>query len=81
MLCDHLERWDGDGAGKRFKREGIHTHTHTHTHTLMIHVVVQQKPTQHCKANVIQLKINLKNTVALVHGHVVNLSKLSEGSG
>ena len=29
---------------------------HTHTHTQLIHFVVQQKPTQHCKANILQLK-------------------------
>ena len=28
---------------------------------LMIHFVVQQKPTQHCKAIILQLKINFKN--------------------
>ena len=27
----------------------------------LIHVVVQQKPTQHCKAIILQLKINFKN--------------------
>ena len=30
--------------------------THTHTHTELIHFVVQQKLSQHCKAIILQLK-------------------------
>ena len=50
MLCDDLEGW---GFGS-LKREGINIYME------VILVVVQQKPTQHCKAIVIQLKINEK---------------------
>ena len=41
--------WD---VGGRFKRE------ETYVHLGLIHVDVQQKPTQHCKAIILQLKIN-----------------------
>ena len=44
------------GVARRFKREGIHVYL------CLIHVAVRQKPTQHCKAIILQLKINfLKN--------------------
>ena len=41
------------GLGK-FKKEG------THVYFWQIHVVERQKPTGHCKAIILQLKINLK---------------------
>jgi len=41
--------WD---VGGRFKRE------ETYVYLGLIHVDVQQKPTQHCKATILQLKIN-----------------------
>ena len=34
--------------GTRTKREGIHVHTY------LLHFTVQQKPTQHCKAIMLQ---------------------------
>ena len=37
--------------GERFKREG------TYVHLWLIHVDVWQKPTQYCKAVILQLKI------------------------
>ena len=40
--------------GRRFKREG------TYVYLWLIHVVVWEKPTQYCKAIMLQLKINLK---------------------
>ena len=40
----------GSGVGGRFKREG------THVCLWLIHIVVRQKPTQHCKAISLQLK-------------------------
>ena len=56
-LCDNLEGWDGVGGGRGFKREG------THVYLCLIHVDVWQKPTQHYKAIILQLKINkLKQT-------------------
>ena len=39
-------------VGGRFKREG------TYVYPWLIHVDVWQKPTQHCKAIILQLKIN-----------------------
>ena len=42
-------------VGGRFKREG------THVYLWLIHVDTWQKPTEHCKAIILQLKIiNLK---------------------
>ena len=48
MLCDNLEGWDGVGEG--FRREGIHVCL------WLIHVDVWQRPTQYCKALILQLK-------------------------
>jgi len=42
VLCDDLEGWDG-GLGGRFERKGIYVYIQ------LIHSVVQQKLTQHCK--------------------------------
>ena len=53
-LCDNVERWDGGEVGGRLKREGISVYS------WLIHIVLQQKPMQHCKAIILQLKINLK---------------------
>ena len=53
MLCDNLEGWEGVRGG-RFKREG------TYVYLWLIHADVWQKPTQYCKAIILQLKINLK---------------------
>ena len=50
MLCD----WDGVGGGREVQEGG----------DICIHIagshVVQQKLTQHCKAVILQLKINFK---------------------
>ena len=45
----------GREVGGRFKRGG------TYAYLQLIHVDVWQKPTQHCNAIILQLKINLKN--------------------
>ena len=50
MLCDSLEGWEEEG---RFKREG------TYVYLWLIHVDVGQKPTQHCKAIILQLKVKV----------------------
>ena len=56
VLCDDLEGWDGvevrKGWGGGFKRE------ETCVYVWLIHVDVWQKPTQHCKAIILQFKIN-----------------------
>ena len=63
MLCDNLEGWVGMGwdgmgwaglgweGGGRFKRK------ETYVYLWLIHVDVWQKPTQHCKATILQFKI------------------------
>ena len=53
VLCDHLDggmgwRWEGRSRGRG------------PIYWWVIHVVVWQKPTQHCKAIILQLKVNLK---------------------
>ena len=47
MLCDDLEkgRWQVEG---RLKRKGIHVYIE------LIHIVVREKLTQHCKAIMLQ---------------------------
>ena len=45
----------GGGVGGRLKRKEIYVYL------WLIHVVVQQKLAQHCKAIVLQLKIKFKN--------------------
>ena len=50
MLCDHLEGWDREG--ERESQEvgdmGIYVYVQ------LIHFVIQQKLTQHCKAIILQ---------------------------
>ena len=50
MLCDNLEAREGVGVGRRFRRKG-------RVYLRLTHNVVRQKPTQHCKAIILQLKI------------------------
>ena len=47
MLCDDLDKggWQVEG---RLKRKGIHVYIE------LIHIVVQEKLTQHCKAIMLQ---------------------------
>ena len=53
MLCDDIERGMG---GRRLKRERIYVYLH------WIHFIVQQKPTPHCKAIILQfLKKDIKS--------------------
>ena len=55
MLCDDLEGWMGGGVGGRLQREGICVCIQ------LIHFVVQQKLTQHCKAIILQFKKKKKS--------------------
>ena len=57
MLCDNLEGWDEVEVGARFKME------QTYVYLWLTHVDVWQKATQHCKAIIHQLKINLKKII------------------
>ena len=50
MLCDDLEGWDGEGG--REAQEGGDMGMYVHIE--LIHFVVQQKLTQHCKAIILQ---------------------------
>ena len=50
VFHDDLEEWDGGVGG--CKREGIFVYL------WLIHTVIRQKPTQNCKAIILQLKIN-----------------------
>ena len=56
-ICDNLKGWGG--VGGYFKREEIHIYLR------LIHVDVWQKPTQHCKTIILQLKINQKSDRAM----------------
>ena len=49
MLCENLEGWERVEVGEKFKRE------ETYVYLWPIHVV-WQKPTQHCKVIIFQLK-------------------------
>ena len=53
-LCDYLGGWDAvrDGRDVQERR--------AYVYLWLIHVDVWQKPTQYCKAIVLQLKINYK---------------------
>ena len=52
MPCDDLEGWDGE-MGWRLKSKG-----NIYVCLQLITIVLQQKPTQHCKAIILQLKKN-----------------------
>ena len=45
----------GWGGGRRFKKEGAYVYS------WLIHIVVGQKPTQHCKTTIFQLKNKTKH--------------------
>ena len=73
MLCDKLEGWDGVGVGERFKKERMYVQL------WLIHSAVWLKPTQHCKAIILQLKINFKSMASLflMDGHLSFLTFIS----
>ena len=52
-LYDDLEGWNLEEREAQERRD-------IHTYLLLICIVVQQKPTQHCKAIILQLKIQIK---------------------
>ena len=54
ITCDNLDGCDEMGDGWRFKREGARVYV------WLSHVVIWQKPTQHCKAVILQLKTKFK---------------------
>ena len=66
VLCDNLEGWDGVGGGREVQDGGdkrvcccsVAKLCPTHVYLGLIHVDVWQKPIQHCKAIILQWKIN-----------------------
>ena len=50
MLCDDLEEWDREGG--REVQEGGDVGIYVYIY--LIHFVIQQKLTQHCKAIILQ---------------------------
>jgi len=50
VVYDNLEWWDWVGGGREVKREGIYVYL------WLTHVDIWQKPTQYCKAIILQLK-------------------------
>ena len=58
MLCDDIEGWDEGGRRKVQEGQYICVHIADIVH---IHVVLQQKPIQDCKAIILQLKNNDNN--------------------
>ena len=56
--------WEVEG---RFKREGIYVYL------WLIHTAVQQKPTQHCKAIILQFKNKFNKIVAMNINEVFHL--------
>ena len=69
VLCDDLNGWDGGGMRERSKREGANVYI------WLIHFIVQQKPTQHCKAITPQQKKKKKDNVSLAKLTKVNYDK------
>ena len=51
-LCNNLEKWDGVGGGRRFKKE------ETYVNLWLIYVDVWQKPTNSVKQSSLNWKIN-----------------------
>ena len=49
-LCINLEQWDGEGGGRDVQKGAIYVYL------WLIHVDVSQKPTEFCKAIILQLK-------------------------
>ena len=50
VFWDNSEGWGGEGHGREFQNGG------THVYLWPIHVDIWQKPSQHCKVIIFQLK-------------------------
>ena len=55
MLSDNSEGWERVGSGREVQEGGD-----IYIYLWLIHVDTWQKPTQYCKATVLQFKVNLK---------------------
>ena len=71
MFYDDLEGWDGVGGG-RLMRKGIYVYIRP------IHSVTQQKPAQHRKASILQIKISknkiFKRSLCFIDGYLLAAS-------
>ena len=65
MLCENPEGWDGV-VGGIFKREG----TYIYIYLWLIYIVIWQKPTQHYKVIILQLKIKFKKRINYTSNHL-----------
>ena len=59
MLCDHLEAWDMEG-GREAQQE---MYMEVYVYTLLIHFVIQQKLTHHCKAIILNKDVKKKKKI------------------
>ena len=50
MLCDHLEGWDREGGREKQERGDMGICVYVQ----LIHFVIKQQLTQHCKAIILQ---------------------------
>ena len=64
MLCDNLEGWVGVGGGREAQEGG------DVLYLWLIHVNIWQKPTQYCKAIILQLKI-LQSSYKIIFWRIV----------
>ena len=55
-----MEEWDGGSRGRGDIYISIYLYLSA-IYLWLIHIVVQQKPTQHYKTSILRLKINFKN--------------------
>ena len=73
MLCNNLEGWDEKGDGRE-GQEGRDI-----VIPMADYVYIWQKPTQYCKASILQLKINKfnskENCTGKFHGPLRQLNK------
>ena len=61
LCCDDLEGWGMGADGERLKMEEIHVYLQ------LVHIVVPQKLTQHCRAINLQLTMNFKKNKVKQH--------------
>ena len=61
MLCDHLEGWDGEGG--RETQEGSDMGIYVYLY--LIHFVIQQKVTHHCRVIILQQRCWKKKDIRI----------------
>ena len=78
MLCDNLEEWDGMGDGRGFRREG------TYVDLWLIRVDEWQRPTQYCRAVVLNnciLFCSSQYCIIIIFDNEKNLLIKKRGTG